>query len=63
MLRETAARPDDDLYLLPALLTEAAADTRRTCSARGHCAQADPEPFFPHKSPGQDQWQLLKPRR
>lgn len=47
MPRETAVPADDDLYLPPALLAEVAADARRTWSARGHCAQTDPELFFP----------------
>jgi WhiB family redox-sensing transcriptional regulator len=43
---ETAA-PTDDEHLPATLLTEAAADTRRTWSARSRCAQTDPELFFP----------------
>lgn len=46
MPHETAA-PADDEHLPVTLLAGAAADTRRTWSARGHCAQTDPELFFP----------------
>jgi WhiB family redox-sensing transcriptional regulator len=41
------ATPAASEYLPSALLAEAAADTRRSWSARGHCAKKDPELFFP----------------
>jgi WhiB family redox-sensing transcriptional regulator len=46
MPHETAV-PTHDEYLSATLFAEAAADTRRTWSARGRCAQMDPELFFP----------------
>jgi WhiB family redox-sensing transcriptional regulator len=41
------ATPATSEHLPATLLAVAAADTRRKWSARGHCAEKDPELFFP----------------